>query len=428
MTSRRQSLVAGLATAVLLAGLAALHPGLRFVDMISFSTRAEALQHGARLVDGLYPVGYPALLLVVRWVVGDVLIAGKLLSVLAGAGLVAGATRWLGWRAGVWLAAQAGVLIWGATEGTDLLAASCMLAAVALAPRSPVAGVLLGLACLTRYTAVAALPILLLLTPDRGRFLLALVATTSPHWALALVTGVSPLPTQDLNASIGAGHASTLWSWDTLQRWPIGVARAAQAAFVDVPTWLGLLGLGVGLWQRDRRALGLAGLAAGVLLLIGLGFANPRLVLPATLAIAAGAIWIPGRWTLVPAAAVAAALAYTPATDADPSAELVADAVTATASLEGPLLANSPWFHQRQDGWLVPGVQLTTLVRDPGTLTPSGLAELARAQGFRYIVLDLVRTRRSFPLLAPLLAVPVPDGWELVDKPRGWRILKHTDP
>ena len=36
----------------------------------------------------------------------------------------------------------------------------------------------------------------------------------------------------------------------------------------------------------------------------------------------------------------------------------------------------------------------------------------------------LVRTRRSFPQLAPLLAVPPPAGWELVDKPKGWRVLK----
>jgi hypothetical protein len=408
---------------LVLGGLAALHPGLRFVDMIPFSVRAEALLRGERLVDGLYPVGYPALLLVGRAVTGDVLVAGKVLSVLAGAGLVAGVARWLGWQAAVWLLAQTAVLLWGATEGTDLLAAALMIGAVALAPRTPWAGVLAGAACLVRYTGIAALPAVLLLSPRRGLTFAAFVAATAPHWAVALATGVSPLPSQDLNASIGAGYATRLWSTDTLARWPVGAWRAATAAFVDLPTWLGLVGLGFGLWRRDARAVGLATLALVHLLLIGLGFANPRLVLPATLAVALGAAWIPGRWSLLPAAAVSAALAWGPATASEPSASSADLAADATVDLEGPIVATSPWFHQRRAGWLVPAVQLATLVPEPGRLSPASLADLARVQGFRHVALEIVRTHRSAPGLDPLLRDPPPAGWRLVAQPTGWRVL-----
>ena len=58
---------------------------VRFVDFIGFSMRARGLAEGhGRLVDPLYPVGYPLALLVLRLAVGNVVFAGKALAVAGG--------------------------------------------------------------------------------------------------------------------------------------------------------------------------------------------------------------------------------------------------------------------------------------------------------------------------------------------------------
>lgn len=421
------ALALGAAAGVALALLALRVPAVRFVDVIGFSARAEALLRGERLVDGLYPVGYPALLALGHTLGGDVLVVAKAVSVVAGAALVAGVARALGAAAGAWLLAQTALLIWGATEGTDLPAAALTLAALGLGPRPAVAGAVLGLACLVRYPAVAGLPALLLLVGRGGapRALAAFVVATAPHWATALLTSAPLLPQQDLNVTIGAGHAATLWSLETLRRWPVGFGRAAASAFVDLPTWLGVVGLGLGLWRRDRRAVALLALALTHLAVVALGFANPRLVLPATLAVALGAAWVPAR-VLLALALGAGVLAWGPARASDPAVELATRAAEALTEVQGPVLADSPWVYRRREGWLVPAVQLGSLVASPATLTPPGLAALMEQHGFEVVVLDLVRTRRTFPALAPLLDPQPAAGWRTVGRARGWRVLAPT--
>ena len=133
---------------VVLGGLAAAHPTLRFVDFLSFSNRARRLAQGQDWVNGLYPVGYPALLLGSRLALGDVLVAGKLLSVLAGVIAAWSASR-LTHPAAVMVMAATGVfLTWGSSEGTDMMAAALALAALARADSPVLAGALAGAACL----------------------------------------------------------------------------------------------------------------------------------------------------------------------------------------------------------------------------------------------------------------------------------------
>ena len=61
---QRQALrLAVLAAVGLLAVVAAAHPDLRMVDVIGFSIRARFLPGGHDIVNPLYPVGYPVLLL-----------------------------------------------------------------------------------------------------------------------------------------------------------------------------------------------------------------------------------------------------------------------------------------------------------------------------------------------------------------------------
>lgn len=440
--SARVAVATGLVAAVALGVLAARHPEVRFVDVLGFAARARRLWEGAEpgvrtldggdWVNGLYPVGYPLVLLAGRLAGLDVLGWAKALSVLAGAGLVAGVSRSLGVGAGVFLLGQLGMLTAGATEGTDLPAAALTLGAVLVAARvgesarpdrtAVVAGALLGLACLTRYTAVAAVPVVLGLGWRGARGLVpALLLTTAPHWAVALWTGASPWPDQSQNLAIAAGHPTALWSVDTLARWPTGFGRALLAAG-DLPAAVGAAGLVVGVARRDRRAVALLGLALAHLALLGVAFANPRLTLPATLAAALGAAWlVPTRWLALAGVAVGLWRLGPALAEEGPGARVAAPAAAAGA-VDGPCLATSPWFHQRRDGWLVPSIQLSGLA-GPG-LDPPALRALAQAHGAGCVALDTARTRPAFPRLDPLLGAGPVEGFTLVDRSPGWRVWK----
>ncbi|MFN7147505.1 MAG: hypothetical protein ACK4YP_27305, partial [Myxococcota bacterium] len=367
--------VAALVAAVL-ATLATRHPGLRFVDLIGFSTRARHL--GERLVDPLYPVGYPAVLAAARALGLDVLVAAKALAVAAGAGAAFAAGVLVGPGGAAWMAAQAGALAWGITEGTDLPAAALALGGIAAANarRPGLAGLLVGLACMVRYTAIAAVPVVLALAPSSWRTLLVAVA---PHFVLAALTGASPIPDQSMNLEIGAGRPTPLFSLDTLLRWPGGFARALRDALPDGPTAVSAVGLLVGL--RDRRARALLAWALLHCAAVALAFSNQRLVLPAQLAFALGAVWlVPARFRGLLAVAALPLLAWNAHLLWSPErrhAEL-ATVAEAAAAYDGPFLSNSPWFYVRRDGWVVGSTQLSGL-GDPRGLTPERLADRLRA-------------------------------------------------
>ena len=408
---------------------------MRFVDFLGFSMRARGLAEGhGRLVDPLYPVGYPAALLAARAVLGDVVLAGKVLSVLAGSA-AAGAAAWmLRPAAGMLLIALPVGLAWGSTEGTDMAAVAGCLAGLAAACRGrwATAGALLGLACLTRYTAVAAVPVALLVcgggARGRLRLLAAFALATLPHWGLALWLGRSPLPDQSYNLSIAAGGRPTgLWTMDTLARWPAATARASLAALGDgaqrVAGVLGLIGLGVGLARRDRRAVALLAFCLVHIAALGLAFSNARLALPATLALCLGGAWlVPGRALYLAAAGLLGwSLTHPPAPD--PHLERLDTVIAATDGLPGPILASDPWFYSAHDGWLQQGVP----PRAAGTdrqLRPDALVAFARAQGFRFIVLDPPRVRRTYPLLAPLLDRAGAPGLTLEAAPGTWKVWR----
>lgn len=413
-----------LGVALVLAVVAAAHPGLRFVDFVSFAGRAFRLSQGQELVSGLYPVGYPALLLAGKLLFGDVLVAGKVLGVLAGAGAVLAAARLVGPGPALAMAALPAFLAWGSVEGTDMPAAALALGALALAERRPtLAGLLAAAACLTRYTGVAALPVVLWLSSRRGRTLAAFLAGTSPHWALALALRMPLLPDQSQNMAIGAGAPTPLLSWATLARWPAGLGRAAWDAWASWPGALGLAGLVAGLIRRERAALALAGYALLHLLGIGLAFSNPRLVLPATLAAGAAVGWLAPPhargWLALPAALLM--LAQIPAARAVGEEERALNAVERTP-VPGPTLSTSPDYHERRDGWLLGSASLRSLGGDPRQLSPDRLRELALARGFRSLAVDRARVRSAWPALAPLLQDPPPAGYELVFASGPWRI------
>lgn len=418
--------MAAVSLLVLLA-IAATHPTLRFVDFIAFSERVERLYAGQPdLLHPLYPAGYPLLVLLGRFVIDDVLIVGKVLSAAAGAGAVYAASRWLSPWAGLWLLGQAAVLTWGATEGTDLMATAFVLGAVATAPSRPgLSGALLGAACMTRYTALTAAPVVIGLgragwRPLAGMFLL----TTAPHWGYALLSWRSPLPDQSENLAIG-GHTGGLLSAQSLIRLPGGVWFSFVAATWAWTTRLGVLGVFIGMLQRDARAFALAAVSLLHMAAVGLAFANPRLVLPATICLSLGAFWLlPRRWMLLIAGAIALTLNARPALTPDPQEASLARVSAIVQDLDGPFLTTSPWFHQHQGGWLRAGILVHRVHADGHWIQPEPLRDWAIQHNVRYVALDIVRARRDYPALTPLLRRNLPGGYTKIASPPGWRILE----
>lgn len=381
-------------------------------------------------MDPLYPVGYPSLLAVGKLLAGDVLLVAKAVSVAAGVGAVACAlamtTRTGGGRTAAavvsaWVLAQPGVLQWGTTEGTDLPAAVLCIAGILLAEKRPTAaGALVGAACLCRYTAVAAVPVVLVLARDR-RAILALVLATLPHFVGAALAGTSPLPHQDENLTIANGTPAALFSAETIRRWPIGFARAAMISVRDWPSWVGMVGMCLGAARRDRLAMGLIGFGLIHSGLLGLAFVNPRLALPTTLAVAFGVAWLV-RWRLGLATVlvVTAASLYSHLPAAYAVDKAAAGRATFAAELPpGPWLATSPWLHERRDGWLIPTIQLSGLGmgRDVDTAT---VAAAARREGAAGILLEGSATRREYVGLRDLYDKG-DDSFVLVAQRSGYR-------
>ena len=413
---------APLALALLvLGGLAAAHPGLRFVDFLSFSNRARRLMEGQDLVNGLYPVGYPALLLGARLALGDVLVAGKALSVLAGALAAHSASRLAGPGAAAVMAATGVFLAWGSTEGTDMMAAALALSALASAERPALAGALVGAACLARYTGVAALPALLLITPRRGVALLAFGLATAPHWAVAWWLHLPILPDQSGNMAIGAGPGGPA---SGVGGWAAAAARAAADSFGAWIPGVGLLGLAVGAARRQRPAAGLLALALTHVAGLGLAFSNPRLALPATLAAALGWRWLlPERRAPWLALGLIGALAQVPG-QARIEPDEAALAEVARVAAPEPVLTSSPLYHQRLGGWLQSGVILRSLGGDPRRMDPTSLASAAKRRGFRAVAIESARVSATFPGLRPLTHDPAPEGYTLLAEVGSWRIFQ----
>ena len=368
--------------AVVLGVLSALDPHLRFVDFLQFSERAEGLRVGAGLSHPLYPVGYPALLSLIQAVTGDVLVAGRVISLAAGAGAVWATTRLVGPWVALWLLFQVQTLLWGAAEGTDLAAAALALGAIAAAheKRPWLAGALAGAACMARYTGVAVVPVVVVVAGWRALASWALVV--APQAALALASG-GPLPDQGSNMAIGHGPGSG---------WFEGLRRALPHVLGEWPAWVGLGGLVVGSARRDRRAWMLLAYAVLHVGGLALAFANPRLALPATSALALGLFWlVPRRWALLPVVGLAA-WTLPRALEVPPDAARVRPLVEAAEP--GKYLSSDPWFHTVDDGWLRPGTPIW-IVGEPHSLSAERVRAFALETGHTHVALDAGRAGRS---------------------------------
>lgn len=404
--------------------LAAAHPGLRFVDFVRFSDRAQEVLAGEHLIDRLYPIGYPAMLAGIAPLVGNVLVVGKALSVVCSGVLALVVSSRLGAGAALWVLASHAMLISGSTEGTDLPAAALALSAVVVADRPRTAAALVGGAVLIRYTALVAVPIVILLSPRRWESLAVFVAAASPHWAVALLTGASLLPDQSENITIAAGAPVPLRSVETAMRWPSGVAHALRSGLQEPATAVSALGLLRGTVRGDRTARGVLGFLLLHAAALGLGFANARLALPVAACAAVGGAWlVPSRALVVLAIGIGALNARRPAEN-----ELEAERAGAVSELlhkqpPGAVVATSPWLYRRDGPWITGAIQLSGL-GDARSMTPADLAVRMRAANAQLLALDAARTRRLAPGLEPLLSGAPPAGWQSLGRPSGWRVWR----
>ncbi len=405
-----------LVAAGLLGWLASRYPGVRFVDIISFGGRASGLATGQPVLDGLYPHGYPALLAAGQALSGDMLLFSKALSVLAGVLLVGAVTMRLGVLAGGYLLAQVPVLLWGSTEGSDMLAAALALSGL-LSRHALVAGACVGLALATRWTAAAWVLPALWLAESRPRFLAGFALGFLPHPVLSAILGGGWLPDQGLNVAIAGGGS-------LLPRLPGGLRLAASALAADPFALVGGIALMLALRQRLARALALGALLHA----LGLAavFANPRLALPATLALILGlplflASWKHGRVATVMATLVAAGLAAFTPRQADDEAERAARVAALVAQVEEELCSNTPWAYSRRDGWVLPARQLSSL-GPPHLLVPGTVAGRCEA-----LLLDAARGR-GFPGLRPMFGGDEVSGWTLRARDGGLALWTTTGP
>lgn len=314
------------------------NPVIRNSDMFGFIPRAEAfrLADPSSFVSGFYPFGYPLLLRATYLVCGDYAVAGQILSWLFGVGGLFLVYR----TASLWLSPHSGLLAviacgtnptyikLSTTGGTDIPAATLMLLSTYLLCRSRLvspryvggAGFALGLAYLTRYTAITLLPATLLwclVSPtagesSRGRvravtlFSVGFVLAAFPQLAVSMAEKGNPLfNTQVQNIHFGMYGAqnwglrmssslkitslSELILEDPLaffRHWYVTLQRLFRIEFIQFPLgFVAIAGLLASLRYYRTRAFGLllALQLAAFALAVSMAFVDTRLVIFVTM-------------------------------------------------------------------------------------------------------------------------------------------------
>lgn len=192
------------------------------VDFFGFVERAQVASYAppVALVDGAYPIGY-SLLLKAGLALGlDAIRAGQVFSIAGGVFTLIGTyllawqltrSRAVGWLSAVTLVATSVFLFYGSYEGTDMLAAGLQVLSIGvlmIAPERPrvtlIAGLLVGLAYLIRYTGLGTFGLCLvylaaMALTGKGRFVqsaslfsLGFVAAAAPQWIPSLMQTGQP--------------------------------------------------------------------------------------------------------------------------------------------------------------------------------------------------------------------------------------------
>jgi hypothetical protein len=179
------------------------------------------------------------------------------------------------------------------------------------------------------------------------------------------------------------------------------------------------------LWYALAVSIVILALLAVHCAVLGLAFSNPRLALPAHVAALLGWAWIvPWPALLGVVAVLGAGLSLPAARTVDPSAQAVAALLADLPALDGPVIATTPWFHQRrEDGWLAASEPISAALEDPRRGGPDELRAGLAAIGASTVALDHVRTTRNHPGLSGLYREPGPE-WEVIARKGGWVVLR----
>jgi hypothetical protein len=383
-------------------------PQLCFVDIISVLERASRIPSGEDLLHPLYPVGYPALLSILP---GSMQLDwAKLISMLGAMIMLLAVLRRMPWSASLGLLCTGVWAQWGSTEGTDMLAASLSIMAILFSREKTVlSAMLLGLAFLTRYTAIVALPFVLWNMPNRRNGVLCLALVTAPHWALALWQG-EPFFNQSENLLRG-GESSFL-------------GRCGQTGL-----WLlnpvSMLG-SVGLWRMRREWLPRSLLLFALLhcLVITMVFPNQRLVLPALLGISLGCAHLSSRWLWL---VLAGGLWLNAGIERDGEWETLAELSHHESLKEGGFLASSAKVHSWRSDGIQSAVPLQALA-EAHLIDPKMAAGWAKQNDVAHLVLRERDCGRRFPALIHLFREPRPPGFSKGDCVGDWCIFRIADP
>lgn len=301
-------------------------------DFFSFARRMDRLGSAPwqeTWVDGLYPVGYPYLVKFVAGFTGGYAPAARLISAFSGwMGLVA---LWvLANRLGGRILAAGTVLLTGlnhwyltfaTSEGTDMPATGLLLVALAIASTPSLRrqhlialGAILGAAYLVRYTALLALPALVLVWALEDRFRwkpilqkvlwvgLVFAVVSSPQWIASWMVRGTPLyNTQHLNIWYAIEGGGKWWRILTvgpsLPNLGAVIAKVGFSAFIKnfllnvyrlvafnmfgYPAHLlWLVGAGMVLGLKPRAGMLVLAMSLTFGGAISLAFLSPRVLLP----------------------------------------------------------------------------------------------------------------------------------------------------
>lgn len=322
------------------------HPGLRLVDFLAFCGRAIDLN--SRWIDPLYPPYYPGFLAGIHPITSDALLSGRLLSFFAAILLLWRSSQNY-WIEGLALLASGVWMKYGTTEGTDILAAALCIIAILRAKENPILSAVIWAGAFgTRYTSIAALPCLLLLSTSKKKLYLTVLLTTIPIW----------LPSLFMDNQIWDMSSNT--RLNGLQGFLHNLSHSTHIIFMNPLCWMGVVGVYQNRKSQLFQALGLYFFLH--ILGCSLFFTNERLLLPAILIlILASAHCLPIKWGIPIFVGLGIWNLSSQLEVSTEEKNLVV--LSNTLSIQhSEFVSNSPWAYiKTNDGWLKPGIFIAEL-------------------------------------------------------------------
>ena len=356
-------------------------------------------------VQGAEPSLTPWFFLVVKYVVGDALWAGKALAVFSGVGCVVFSTRLFGPWAGLWVLAQSGVLMAAKQADPALLPIFFFLISMSLSAR--------GFASFAGCFAAIAVGCAAWMWPFAvGVFWVSHQRYKTVFWlsisvCMLAFCGVSVIPEFRPPA---AEHIDGLMT---------------QSFWTDVVLQLGALALLWGLIRRNRGSIGLA-----VTLLFGvIGYAviptTPENGLHLQICFALAVAAVEAGPTVLLGALIVLGLRLPDAFAVSSTEAGRRTVLQAMSGRTGRVLCTTQNFVYRDaNGWLQGCVGLDYLGRSATDVFPRHVLNHAKRMNVEWFALEDRAVLQTYPWLQALLDEPYPAGFSVMAQADGWRVFK----